>query len=185
MNKNRRTLVLGIIVAIAMFAFGFALVPMYNVLCSVTGLNGKTYNESVPLAPTSEIDYQRNVEVQFVTSTNGQLPWKFYPKTNNVSVHPGENKLVYFYAENVSDQGMVVQAIPSVSPGEAAKYLKKTECFCFTQEYLGAHKAVLMPVLFHFEPQLPVSITMVTLSYTMFDASHFIHKNTVRYLTPA
>lgn len=169
-RKNMRLLLIGSIAAIIMFGFGYAMVPLYNVLCTVTGLNGKTYSKSVPLMQQDQIDKSRIITVQFLTTTNAYLPWEFYAKTVSVDLYPGENKRVYFFAKNDSDHAMVVQAIPSVSPGIAAKYLKKTECFCFTQQRLEAHESKLMPVLFHLDPNLPKYITTLSLSYTLFDA---------------
>ncbi len=91
-------------------------------------------------------------------------------------IHPGERKLVYFYAQNNSAQGITVQAIPSITPDESAKYLKKTQCFCFTQQYFAPGEKADMPVYFYLEPSLPKSIKEVTLSYTLFDATAYLKK---------
>jgi len=169
-SKHRKLLRNLLFAAVGMFGFGFLLVPMYNVFCKVTGLNGKTstiafLNSGVP------VDTSRTVTVQFITSVNGSLPWTFYPLTESIQIHPGEIKRVVFYAKNRSSQTMTVQAIPSVSPGLAAKFLKKTECFCFTRQTFKAGEVESMPVLFHLDPALPKNIHLLTLSYTLFDAN--------------
>ncbi|MCB1828078.1 MAG: cytochrome c oxidase assembly protein, partial [Coxiellaceae bacterium] len=89
-----------------------------------------------------------------------------------VRVHPGENKLIAYFAKNTTDETMTVQAIPSVTPGRAAKYLKKTECFCFTQQTMKAHEAMDWPILFHIDNNLPKNIHTITLAYTLFDLTH-------------
>lgn len=169
--KKRLPLILSI-VAVIMFGFGFALVPLYTMLCKATGLNGKT--EGPALAGTlGEIDQSRWVTVQFLATNNANLDWKFYPKTISVKVHPGENKLIYYYAENTSGHMMTVQAIPSVTPGIAAKYIKKTECFCFTQQTFKVNEKRDMPVLFHVDNNLPKEINTLSLSYTLFNAEKY------------
>ena len=167
--KIRKTVIILFCVAIGMVGFGFGLVPLYDVFCSVTGLNGKIQG---PSGYTDDrIDLTRTITVQFVTNVHSSLPWKFYPEQDTIRVHPGEITRVVFYAQNNSPRTMTVQAIPSVSPGAAAKYMHKTECFCFTTETFKAHEKQEMPVLFHLDPELPKDINELTLSYTMYDAS--------------
>jgi cytochrome c oxidase assembly protein subunit 11 len=107
--------------------------------------------------------------VQFVATKDSSIPWAFYPKTTEIRVSPGEVARLMFYAENQSAFPMTVQAIPSVTPGIAAKYLKKTECFCFTRQTLNAHEAMDMPLLFHLDKELPASVKTITLSYSLYD----------------
>lgn len=152
-----------------MFGFGFALVPLYNVMCKQLGINGKTSGQVAYHAQT--VDKNRNLTVEFVTTMNEDLHWDFHPINRKVRLHPGELKRVAFYAENKTDKTMVVQAIPSVSPSLAAKYLKKTECFCFARQSLKPHEHMEMPVLFHMDTELPKEISTVTLSYTLFDVT--------------
>jgi cytochrome c oxidase assembly protein subunit 11 len=157
---------------LAMFAFGFALVPMYNSLCKAFGINGKTNTTAIAYdAKTAIIQKDREVVVEFVATKSGGIPWEFYPKTRKIRVHPGEIARLDFYAENKTNYRMTVQAIPSVTPGLAAKYLKKTECFCFTQQTLKGHEAMDMPLLFHLDKELPDSVKTITLSYTLYDVS--------------
>ena len=171
-NHFKLVLILGLVV-IGMFAFGFALVPIYNSLCKNLGINGKTNAEAIAYdANKVKIAKNRVVLVEFVATNNSGVPWAFYPKIKKIEVHPGEIVKLAFYAENKTNHRMVVQAIPSVTPGLAAKYLKKTECFCFTQQTLEGHEAMNMPLLFHLDSELPENINTVTLSYTLFDVTN-------------
>src|SRR5262245_5401918 len=132
-----------------MFGFGYALVPFYNVLCKSLGINGKTENRSV--AMDTSVDYSSTVTVHFLATRNNYLPWKFQPIVKTVKVHPGENKRVAFLAQNETDVDMIVQAVPSVTPGLAASHLKKTECFCFTKQMMRGKQAMAWPLLFHID----------------------------------
>jgi cytochrome c oxidase assembly protein subunit 11 len=133
-QKQQKLLIILTLIVLGMFAFGFALVPIYNSLCKTLGINGKTNPEAIAYdVSKAKIQTSREVLVQFVATNNSGVPWAFYPKTKEIKVHPGEIVKLAFYAENKTDFKMTVQAIPSVTPGLAAKYLKKTECFCFTQ----------------------------------------------------
>jgi cytochrome c oxidase assembly protein subunit 11 len=150
-----------------MFGFAYLLVPFYNVLCKQLGINGKP-NLS-PVAQSKDQDNTRFLNMQFVTSINANLSnFEFYSKTNAMQFHPGENRAVLFYMKNNSDQAITVQAIPSVTPGLAAQYVKKTECFCFTQQTLGPHQAQILPLLFHIDQSIPDDLNTLTLSYTLF-----------------
>lgn len=169
-RSNKKLLWILTVVVFGMFGFGFALVPLYNTFCSVLGINGKT-SQVAYAVKAGEVDTSRLITMQFVT-TNNVARWKFEGKAKKVRVHPGEMKRVSFYVENKSDKAMVVQAIPSVTPGIAAKHLKKTECFCFTQQTLGPHEAMDMPLLFHLDPELPKEVKTVTLSYTLYDITN-------------
>lgn len=170
--KQRKLLVGLALLVIGMFAFGFALVPIYNSLCKNLGINGKTNTEAIAYDVTkAKIESDREILVEFVATNNSGVPWEFYPQVRKVKVHPGEIVKLAFYAENKTKHRMTVQAIPSVTPGIAAKYLKKTECFCFTQQTLNGHEAMNMPLLFHLDTDLPAEVKTVTLSYTLFDVT--------------
>lgn len=173
-KKGHTRLIISLaLIVLAMFAFGFALVPIYKSICQSLGINGKTNTESIAYdAKTAKIDREREVIVEFIATNNGGVPWAFYPKIKKIKVHPGEIAKLAFYAENKTKHRMTVQAIPSVTPGIAAKYLKKTECFCFTQQTLNGHEAMNMPLLFHLDQELPANIKIITLSYTLFDVSN-------------
>lgn len=169
-RRKLRNLVIGLcIAAVGMFGFAYLMVPFYNVLCKKLGINGKP--NLAPVAQATEQDATRTITMLFVTSMNANLPnWEFYSKTQSLEFHPGENKTVLFFVKNNTDQDMTVQAVPSVTPGLAAQYVKKTECFCFTQQTLKAHEARIMPLLFHIDKALPENINTLTLSYTLFAA---------------
>lgn len=171
-SGHQRLVIILAVIVLGMFAFGFALVPIYNSLCKNLGINGKTNPEALAYnKDTVKIVKNREVTVEFVATNNSGVPWAFYPKIEKLKVHPGEIVKLAFYAENKTDHQMTVQAIPSVTPGIAAKYLKKTECFCFTQQTLNGHEAMNMPLLFHLDADLPEKVNTVTLSYTLFDVT--------------
>ena len=171
-KKANKKLVLWFVgLVVLMFGFGFALVPLYDVFCEVTGLNGKTNAEAVSVAAFSPgaVDTGRDVRLQFTVTKNEQMPWHFASNAVAMTVHPGEVHAVSYYAKNPTDQAMTVQAVPSVSPAEAAAYLKKIVCFCFNSQSLGAHEATDMEVRFYVDNALPKHIETMTLSYTLFD----------------
>jgi cytochrome c oxidase assembly protein subunit 11 len=166
---NKKILILLCFTTLTMFGFGFAMIPLYNVLCKNLGINGKTDQNAYHTS--NEIDPSRSIRVEFITNNNNYLPWDFYPRLQHIQLHPGENILIYFAAKNNSNRPMTVQAIPSVSPGLAARYLKKTECFCFTQQTFNPGQHRDMPVLFHIDNHLPKNIHTITLAYTLFDTT--------------
>lgn len=170
MVKHRKLALLLTALTFAMFGFGFALVPIYNRLCLALGINGKIA-QSYEQADLQGIDRTREITVEFVATQSSSLPWKFFPQIRKIKIHPGELAKLAFYAENQSGRQMVVQAIPSITPSIAIKYLKKTECFCFTQQTLGAHEGMNMPLLFHVDAELPKEVRTITLAYTLFDVS--------------
>lgn len=156
-----------LLLAAGMFGFGFAMVPIYNVFCDLTGLNGKTAGRAEVVR--TEVDLDRTVVVEFVASVNQTMPWDFRPEVSRMEVHPGKMYRTSYHAQNRTDRLMVGQAIPSVTPGVAAQHFKKTECFCFTEQQFAAGEGRDMPVLFLVDPELPDDIEVVTLSYTFFD----------------
>ena len=167
-SNNNKTVKKLLLVVIAMFGFGFALVPLYDVFCDITGLNGKTNSTAVAYTASS-VDESRTVRVQFITRNAKGIPWKFEPVVNEIDVHPGEMKLVSFYAKNNALHDIIGQAVPSVSPGLAANYFHKIECFCFTQQPLAAGTEVEMSLQFYVDLELPADIKTLTLSYTLYD----------------
>ena len=167
-----------VLTVFAMFGFGFALVPLYNVFCDVTGLNGKT-NSTAAEYTADGVDTSRNIRVQFISHVSSGMPWDFSPMTKEVSVHPGEIKLIKFYAKNNANQEVIGQAVPSVSPGIAHSYFQKIECFCFNQQPLKAEQAVEMAVQFYIDPELPKDITTLTLSYTLFNITQSVKPSVI------
>jgi cytochrome c oxidase assembly protein subunit 11 len=165
--KNKRTVVRLATAALAMFGFGFALVPLYEVFCDITGLNGKNFNEGA--VQIEAVDKSRTVKVQFVTANPGMMPWEFRPTEQSIRVFPGEDRVTAFYAANPTAHFMVAQAVPSVTPSEAAAYLHKVNCFCFERQPLDAGANTEMPMVFVVDPELPEHISTITLSYALFD----------------
>lgn len=155
-----------LVVSIAMFFFGFALIPLYDVFCRLTGLNGKTSNTVA--APSTSIDTNRRIKVEFIANRDDSIPWNFSPEINSIELNPGAVKVVNFHVKNLSTQAMIGRAVPSVSPGAAARYFKKIECFCFTEQPLDAHGEKAMPVQFYIDPQLPAEYSTITLSYRLY-----------------
>jgi len=152
---------------VLMFGFGFALVPLYDVFCEVTGLNGKVSGRGD--VTIQGIDQSRKVTVQLTASNNEGMPWRFKPVQSELKVFPGETRQTAYLAFNPTTRHMVGQAVPSVSPSEAAEYLHKVNCFCFDQQPLAQQEEKEMPLLFVIDPALPKHITTITLSYTIFD----------------
>jgi cytochrome c oxidase assembly protein subunit 11 len=169
-RANRRTAWKLVATTCVMFAFGYALVPLYDVFCEVTGLNGKTGRLPPAAAATVPVDQTRLVTVEFVTSVNADLPWTFRPLVEKIQVHPGAETQVEFEATNFAQYRVAGSAVPSVAPNTAARYFSKTECFCFTQQVLAARESRRMPVRFVVDPRLPAGVDVVTLSYTFFES---------------
>lgn len=165
-----RTTIKLVIATVVMFGFGYALAPLYNVFCEITGLNGKTGTITEQQAANFGVDESRLVTVEFDTNINGDLPWSFKAMINKAQVHPGKSTDVEFVVENNSSQVIVGQAIPSVAPAQASLFFKKTECFCFTRQTLAPHERRQMRVRFVVGPELPKKISTLTLSYTFFQA---------------
>jgi cytochrome c oxidase assembly protein subunit 11 len=163
-----------VLAAVAMFGFGFALVPLYDVFCEITGINGKITG---PVERVEQwVDTSRTIKVQFITTNNAGMPWEFEALREEIEVHPGAWTQVEFWALNPTQKDMVGQAVPSVSPSEATEYVQKTECFCFSQQTLAAGEGRKMPLIFALDPKLPPHIRTVTMSYTIFDAGAFAEK---------
>jgi cytochrome c oxidase assembly protein subunit 11 len=169
-KQNSKVVKKLMLIVFGMFGFGFALVPLYDVFCDITGLNGKT-STTAAVYNKEQVDTQRIVTVQFISRTAQGIPWKFEPMVREIKVHPGEMKLVKFYAKNESTRDIIGQAVPSVSPGLAAAYFQKIECFCFTQQPLKANEEVEMALQFYVDPELPENISTLTLSYTLYDVT--------------
>jgi cytochrome c oxidase assembly protein subunit 11 len=172
-QANARVLKKTLLVVVAMFGFGYALVPLYNLICTSLGINGQTEQIAAAQAGKIEIDKSRLITVTFDATTNSKLPWGFRPLQKSIKLHPGELKKISYVAENLSGSDIVGQAIHSVTPSDAARYFKKTECFCYSQQMLKSGESKDMPVLFMIDPALPRNITTVTLSYTFFNAGKY------------
>ena len=162
------------------FAFAFALVPLYNVLCAATGFNGKTAGPTpirdgfgigglaAEAAPVASVDLTRKITVEFTGTVMPGLPWEMRPLTVDLDVHPGELQQVAYLVRNTSDREIIGQAIPSVTPGKAAQYFDKIECFCFSQQTLGPGESREMPLAFIVKSGVDRDIAHITLSYAFF-----------------
>ena len=170
-QKNRRTVRKLVIVAVAMVGFGFALVPLYDLVCNVTGLNGKTGRLEKEQVLATRQDNTRLITIEFDANVNADLPWEFGPRQRRMQIHPGQVGEAMYFARNMSDETITGQAIPSVVPSRAAKYFNKTECFCFTQQTFAGKEGRDMPLRFIVDPDLPKDIEKITLSYQFFKTS--------------
>jgi len=167
--KNKKLVRKLLWLVVGSLLFAFALVPLYDVLCSITGLNGKTQNTAA-LAAKAKVDNTRWVTVQFTSSVMPGLGWNFYPKQASIRMHPGQIETVLFVAKNITNEVVVGQAVPSITPGIAAANLKKIECFCFVRQSLKPGEEKEMPLRFFVSPELPKDVSDMTLSYSFFPA---------------
>jgi len=168
-KENSRLAYKMLLVVAGALLFAFALVPLYSVFCSLSGLNGKTENSAYTLAK-AKVDSSRLVTVQFVAAVMPGLGWNFYPKQSTITLHPGQIETVMFEAKNITSETIAGQAIPSVTPGEAAKYFKKIECFCFVRQSLKPGEVKQLPLRFFIDPALPQDVKEMSLSYSFFKA---------------
>jgi cytochrome c oxidase assembly protein subunit 11 len=155
------------IVAVGMFGFAFALVPFYNQICVALGINNI---EQAAEAVNTQVDTSRTVTIELDSNTH-DLPWRFKPLVSAMKVHPGELAMVEYEIVNVRQAPVTGQAVPSYGPQSAGEYFKKVECFCFTQQTLGAGETRRMPVVFVVDPKLPKSVNTIALSYTFFEVA--------------
>jgi cytochrome c oxidase assembly protein subunit 11 len=153
-----------------MFVFAiFIMPPLYDVFCEITGIGGKTQGQYQ--AGSQIVNTDRVVKVQFIATNNGSMPWQFSPLEYEVKVNPGASTAVEFYAKNTTGRDMVAQAIPNVSPTNAAAFFHKTECFCFNRQPLKSGQEANLGLVFIVDPELPSGINTITLSYTLFDVT--------------
>jgi len=166
--ENRRMGVRLAVVALAMFGFGYALVPFYDAICRALGVNDFVKADLRPA--NTQVDATRTVTVELDANAHG-LPWSFRPLVRHLTVHPGEIATVEYEIANVRSEAVTAQAVPSYGPARAGEYFRKIECFCFTQQTLAAGETRRMPVVFVVDPKLPRDVNTITLSYTFFEVS--------------
>ena len=173
--QSHRKLVWKLLLIVALsFAFGFALVPLYDVFCKLTGLNGKTVGLggiTTGMRTASPIDLQRIVTVEFTGTVMPGLAWEVEPVLTRLDLHPGELHQARYRVRNLSDRTIVGQAVPSVSPGQAALNFEKLDCFCFRQQTLAPGETKELPLTFIVKPELDRDIRTITLSYAFFNLS--------------
>ena len=167
-QANRRLAGKLFLLTVAMFGFGYALVPLYAVFCQLTGLNGTTGRADAQAVQASEVDKSRWVTIEFTGQVMGNLPWEFRPLQKKIRLHPGDTAVVKYYARNLANNTIVGRAVPSVAPNKAAPHFKKIECFCFNQQELKAGESEEMPVRFLLERDLPKDVNTLTLSYAFY-----------------
>ncbi len=168
LRLNRTTLGKLVVVAIAMFGFGYALVPVYRQICEVLGINVLTQKGEFVAAPTNtQVDSSRTITIEL--DGNSQGPWRFRPTTRSIDVHPGELATVMYEVVNTQGRAVKAQAIPSYAPQSATPHFMKVDCFCFQEQTLAANEARQMPVVFFIDPKLPREVKNITLSYTFFE----------------
>lgn len=160
------------VITLGMFAFGYALVPLYKAICEATGINvlaltERTVPGAQPKVLNTQVDRSRTITVEFDVNARG--PWHFKPAVRTLQVHPGELTTVLYEFQNIQNRTMAAQAIPSYAPTQAASHFNKLECFCFTQYTLAPGEKKEWPVAFVIDPKLPKDVTTITLSYTFFE----------------
>lgn len=167
--KNKKTLSRLLLVVVGMLGFAFALVPLYNVFCNITGINGKTAGKTTASVDMQQ-DSSRSVRLEFLAIEHSDIA-QFHPRVTGLDLHPGKVYSTDFYVKNNTNKSLVLQAIPSISPGEVALFLHKTECFCFTQQPLKPGEEKWMPLRFFLDTEFPEDIKELTLQYTLFDVT--------------
>ncbi len=168
-RANRRLTALILLVVVGMFAFGYALVPLYDVFCRLTGLNGKTAEAPARIeeAPLKVVE-DRWVTVEFLSNPGNAANWIFEPEIRKLKVHPGQAYLNHYRVRNPSDRPMVARAVPSVAPGLAASHLHKTECFCFHRQLFAAGETRRLALRFMLDPGIPSQVGIMSLAYTLY-----------------
>ena len=174
-RDNRRMVGKLAVIVLAMFGFGYALVPMYRTICNALGINVLSVSERVTAGTgaarkaSTQVDTSRSITVEFDANSRG--PWEFKPALRSLQVHPGEMATVMYEFRNVQDRTMAAQAIPSYAPMRASAHFNKVECFCFNEYILKPGERKEWPVVFYIDPTLPKDVTTITLSYTFFEVA--------------
>jgi cytochrome c oxidase assembly protein subunit 11 len=172
-RENSRMLSKLAVITVAMFAFGYALVPLYKAICEMTGINVLALGEQIltgqksTVAANTQVDTSRTITVEFDANSRG--PWDFKPAQRSVQVHPGELTTVVYEFQNIQNRRMSAQAIPSYAPQQASAHFNKLECFCFNQYTLEPGEKKSWPVVFVIDPKLSKDVRTITLSYTFFE----------------
>jgi cytochrome c oxidase assembly protein subunit 11 len=176
LHRENRSLTFKLLaIALGSFAFGFALVPLYNVLCGVTGVG----DQSLLLRRVKAIEHpdpNRTITVEFLGDVASAGEWDFHPVARTVEVHPGRLYSAEFFAHNLTGRDMTAQAVPNIAPSKFAAFFHKTECFCFSQQHFTVNEQRNMPVRFIVDPAIPKYVDRITLAYTFYDASSQVSK---------
>ncbi len=182
-SSNRKLTIWLLLSVIGMFGFGFALVPLYDIMCEQLGINGKPNSEAVSSPTGMQVDTSRIIRVEFMAHVKPDMPWTFTPTNKVLEVHPGQVVQTRYMAVNLNSASLVGQAVPSIAPGNGAAYFNKIECFCFNRQPLEGNKSAELPVIFYIEPTIPESIHTLTLSYTLFNITEPEEPKTVARLS--
>jgi cytochrome c oxidase assembly protein subunit 11 len=168
-SDNRQIFAKLLVIAALMFCFGYALVPLYEKICEITGINVLTNRDpdTESFVKNTQVDTTRLISVEFDANSRGS--WHFRPVKSSLQVHPGELVTIVYEIANQESRPLIGQAIPSYAPQQAALYFKKLECFCFKQQDLGPRQTKEFPVVFVIDPKLPQDVKNITLSYTFFE----------------
>jgi cytochrome c oxidase assembly protein subunit 11 len=180
-KRNKKPALMLAALAVCMFGFAFALVPLYNVFCEITGFNGRASGQAALLEEigNSAVSPDREVKIEFLAKVARGMPWEFRPVDSELIVRPGEMNTTTYFVRNLVQKTVTGQAVPSISPGQAAQYVKKIECFCFEQQELPAGGEMEMSVSFFIDTDLPEEINELTLSYTMFHVDDIPHDHLI------
>lgn len=168
MPKYKKTVIMLTAMVVVMLAFSFALVPFYDIACRVLGISQVKQTTPNAAMTSDDIDLSRNIKVEMDVSLN-HLPVSVVADQRELFVFPGDMIKTTFYATNLDTKPIIVQAVPSITPGGAAKYFNKIECFCFTQQKLAPGEKKQMPLVFYVDPALPEKYKIITLSYAFFE----------------
>ena len=172
-RANRRLTWTLVAIAIGAFGFGFALVPLYRVLCDVTGFGDQT--RLLRRAKAAEHpDLSRTITIEFLGNPASAGSWDFRPVSRTVEVHPGKLYSTEFFAHNLTGRDITAQAIPDIAPSKLAGYFHKTECFCFSPQHFKVNEERNMPVRFIVDPAIPKYVDRITLNYTFYDAASMV-----------
>jgi cytochrome c oxidase assembly protein subunit 11 len=175
-KKSHRSLLTSLlVVVVAAFGFGYALVPLYDVFCEITGFGGRTNTEAVAVEEAP--DLSREIRIEFMTTVNSYAQFEFAADADSMTVHPGKMYFATFTAKNLSGSDKVAHAVPSVSPVAAAEHFVKIECFCFNSQEFTASEEKAMPLQFIVNPDLPDYVDTITLGYTFYDTTSVASNN--------
>lgn len=182
-SSEKNLLSVLVLVAVLMFGFAFALVPIYNSVCKWLGINGQAVQTDQQAIAKFEVDKSRQVQVEFYSDVNSNLDWEFHAKTSKIKVYPGKQMRINYVVRNRSNSESTGLAKFNIHPPEAGRYFKKTECFCFTQQTLAKHETRQMPLVFLVDPKLPKRIDNIVLTYEFIGAKKATQKKLVTGLS--
>ena len=174
-QSHRKLVTSLLVVVVGAFGFGYALVPLYDVFCEITGFGGRTNTEAVAVTEAPDLD--REIRIEFMTTVNSYAPFEFAAEADSMTVTPGKMYFATFTAKNLTEDHKVAHAVPSVAPVSAAEHFVKIECFCFNSQDFQAGEQKAMPLQFIVNPDLPEYVDTITLGYTFFDTTEVASSN--------